>query len=84
MQACKVYKDDSYNLVASLYLTCGLPHGNQSLLIFLLCTAGPLCQNKKGCCPMCLTLEMAGQVHSFPDTDKLLHATTHFRWPHHA
>lgn len=27
---------------------------------------------------MCLTLEMAGQVHSFPDTDKLLHATTHF------
>lgn len=26
---------------------------------------------------MCLTLEMAGQVHSFPDTDKLLHATTH-------
>lgn len=26
---------------------------------------------------MCLTLEMAGQVHSFHDTDKLLHATTH-------
>lgn len=35
----------------------------------------------KGCRPVCLTLQMAGQVVVF-DCGKLLHATTH--WPHHA